>query len=66
MSLVFAFSLGFMLLGYSKIVPDITLEPNWLMISAIWLGFAFLSLLVSFIPVRQVLAKDPIKALRNE
>jgi len=66
MSLVFAFSLGFMLLGYSKIVPDITLDPNWLMISAIWFGFAFLSLLVSFIPVRQVLAKDPIKALRNE
>ncbi|MCJ8320619.1 MAG: ABC transporter permease [Colwellia sp.] len=66
MSLVFAFSLGFMLLGYSKIVPEITLEPNWLMISAIWLGFALLSLLVSFIPVRQVLAKDPIKALRNE
>ncbi len=66
MSLVFAFSLGFMLLGYSKILPDITLKPNWLMISAIWIGFAFLSLLVSFIPVRQVLAKDPIKALRNE
>jgi len=66
MSLVFAFSLGFMLLGYSKIVPDITLEPNWLMITAIWFGFAFLSLLVSFIPVRQVLAQDPIKALRNE
>jgi len=66
MSLVFAFSLGFMLLGYSKIVPDITLDPNWLMITAIWLGFALLSLLVSFIPVRQVLAQDPIKALRNE
>jgi len=66
MSLVFAFSLSFMLLGYSKIIPDITLDPNWLMIAAIWLGFALLSLLVSFIPVRQVLAQDPIKALRNE
>jgi len=66
MSLLFAFSLSFMLLGYSKTLPDITFNPDWIIVISILLGFALLSLLVSFIPVRQILAKDPIQALRNE
>lgn len=66
MSLLFAFSLSFMLLGYSKSMPDVSIKPDWMIVTSIVLGFALLSLLVSFIPVRQILAKDPITALRNE
>jgi len=66
MSLLFAFSIGFMLLGYSKTLPEISIKPDWIIVTGIVLGFALLSLLVSFIPVRQILAHDPIKALRNE
>jgi ABC-type antimicrobial peptide transport system permease subunit len=66
MSLFFAFSMSFMLLGYSKTLPEISVKPDWIIVGGIVLGFALLSLLVSFIPVRQILAHDPIKALRNE
>jgi len=66
MSLLFAFSMGFMLLGYSKTLPEVSIKPDWIIVAGIVLGFALLSLLVSFIPVRQILAHDPIKALRNE
>jgi len=66
MSLFFAFSLSFLLLGYSKTTPDINLDPDWFLVAGIFTGFALLSLVVSFVPVRQILAKDPIQALRNE
>ena len=66
MSLLFAFSLSFMLLGYSRTVPDISFTPDWFIVVTLTLGFALLSLLVSFIPVSKILANDPITALRNE
>jgi len=66
MSLVFSFSFSFMLLGYSKTLPEFTLAPDWLLVAGIFVGFVLVSLLVSFIPVQQTLTKDPIKALRNE
>lgn len=66
MSLFFAFSLSFLLLGYSKTIPDIILEPDWFLVTGLFTGFALLALVVSFVPVRQILAKDPIQALRNE
>ena len=66
MSLLFAFSLSFMLLGYSRTLPDISFTPDWLIVITLTLGFALLSLLVSFVPVSKILANDPITALRNE
>ena len=66
MSLLFAFSLSFMLLGYSRTIPEISFTPDWFIVATLTIGFAMLSLLVSFIPVSQILAKDPIQALRNE
>lgn len=66
MSLVFAFSFSFMLIGYSKTQPDLTFSPNWFVIATIMFGFGLVSLLVSFFPVRNILSNDPIKALHNE
>jgi len=66
MSLLFAFSLSFMLLGYSKTLPDIVFTPDWFIVATLTIGFALLSLLVSFVPVSKILANDPISALRNE
>ena len=66
MSLVFAFSISFLLIGYSNTQPDIHFFPDWLMIAYIWFGFCILLLVVSFFPVQKILARDPIKALRNE
>lgn len=66
MSLLFAFSFSFMLLGYSKTIADISFSPDWFIVATLTLGFAALALLVSFIPVSKILANDPITALRNE
>jgi len=66
MSLLFAFSLCFLGLGYSRSQPDFTVEANWLLVSAIIFGFSFIALLASYIPIRKILSGDPIKALRNE
>ena len=66
MSLLFAFSLSFMLLGYSRTLPEISFTPDWFIVVTLTLGFALLSLLVSFVPVSKILANDPITALRNE
>jgi ABC-type antimicrobial peptide transport system permease subunit len=66
MSLFFAFSLSFMLLGYSRALPDISFTPDWFIVVTLTLGFTLLSLLVSFMPVSKILANDPITALRNE
>jgi len=66
MSLLFAFSLSFMLLGYSKTLPDIAFTPDWFIVATLAIGFALLALLVSFAPVSKILANDPISALRNE
>ena len=66
MSLLFAFSLCFLGLGYSRSQPDLTIEANWLIVSSIVIGFAIIALLASYFPVRRILSGDPIKALRNE
>jgi len=66
MSLLFAFSVSFMLLGYGKSLPEFNFEPDWVIVIGLLFGFFLLSLLVSFIPIRDILAQDPIKALRNE
>jgi predicted permease len=66
MSLVFAFSLCFFGLGYSRSQPDFTIEANWLIVSSIVIGFTIIVLLASYFPVRRILGGDPIKALRNE
>ncbi|GAA0812045.1 ABC transporter permease [Colwellia asteriadis] len=66
MSLLFAFSLSFMLLGYSRTLPSVSFTPDWFIVATLTLGFAMLSLLVSFIPISKVLSNDPISALRSE
>ncbi len=66
MSLLFAFSLCFFGLGYSRSQPDFTIEANWLIVSSIVIGFALIALLASYFPVKRILSGDPIKALRNE
>jgi putative ABC transport system permease protein len=65
-SLFFAFSLSFLGLGYSRSQPDLTIDANWLLVASITIGFMIISFLASFFPVRNILTKDPIKALRNE
>ena len=65
-SLFFAFSLSFLGLGYSKSLPDLTVDVNWLLIAVILVCFVLISLLVSFFPIQKILKHDPIKALRNE
>lgn len=65
-ALLFAFSFCFMLLGYSKRLPEFAFTPDWLVVTNIVLGFVILSLLVSFIPIRRILYQDPIQSLRNE
>ena len=65
-SLLFAFSLSFLGLGYSRSQPELTVEANWLLVAGILLGFIVISLLASFFPVRKILTNDPVKALRNE
>ncbi|SFC48451.1 ABC transporter permease [Pseudoalteromonas denitrificans] len=66
MSIFFSFSLIFMSIGYSKTLPDLNVNPEWFLIAAILISFCILSLLVSYFPIQKILAKDPIKALRNE
>jgi len=66
MSLLFAFSLCFLALGYSRSQPNFSVEANWLIVSSIVIGFAIVALLASYFPVRRILNGDPITALRNE
>jgi putative ABC transport system permease protein len=66
MSLLFAFSLSFLALGYSRSQPDLTVEANWLLVIGIIAGFAIIAMLASYLPIKKILTGDPIKALRNE
>lgn len=66
MSLVFSLSLSYMLIAYFNSQTLHNVIPNWSMTAYIWLGLCVLSFAVSFIPVWQILRKDPIKALRDE
>jgi len=65
-SLIFAFSLCFLGLGYSRSQPELTVEANWLLVTSIVLGFVIISVLASYFPIKKILTGDPIKALRNE
>jgi predicted permease len=66
MSLVLAFSIAFLIIGYCMSLPDIALPINWLLTSAIWLGLFIMAIIASFFPISKTLRQDPIKALRNE
>ncbi len=66
MSLVFSFSLSYMLIAYFNSLTLHKVLPNWPMTASIWLGLCLLSFTVSFIPIRYILSKDPIKALRDD
>ncbi|WP_298771082.1 ABC transporter permease [uncultured Shewanella sp.] len=65
-SLLFAFSLAYFALGYSRTIPDWHFSIYW---TEMLLGLVLLSLFVAlacFLPIAKVLRTDPIKALRNE
>ena len=66
MSLVLAFSICFLIVGYSIFNPNFTLPINWNLVFSIWLGLLMISLVVSYFPIQKTLKQDPIKALRNE
>jgi ABC-type lipoprotein release transport system permease subunit len=66
MSLILAFSICFLVVGYSISNPNFTLPVNWGLIFCIWVGLFIISLIVSYFPIQKTLKQDPIKALRNE
>lgn len=66
MSLVLAFSLAFLIIGYCMSLPGVDLPVDWWLTTVIWLGLLAVSVLASFFPINQTLRQDPIKALRNE
>ncbi|GAA4898178.1 ABC transporter permease [Ferrimonas pelagia] len=66
MALWMAFCLLFMLSGYALSQPAIELVANWSLIGTLLLAFLALVLLVAYFPIRQVLAGDPLQALRND
>jgi len=66
MSLVLAFSLAFLIIGYCMSLPEVDLPIDWWLTTVIWLGLLAISVLASFFPINQTLRQDPIKALRNE
>ena len=66
MSLVFSLSLSYFLMAYFNSQAIQTITPNWPITASIFLGICLLTFLVSFFPVRHILSKDPIKALRDE
>ena len=66
MSLILAFSICFLVVGYSISNPNFTLPVNWGLILSIWVGLFIISLIVSYFPIQKTLKQDPIKALRNE
>lgn len=66
MSLVLAFSLAFLIIGYCFSLPNVTLTINWWLTLSIWLGLLVMALITSFFPINKTLRQDPIKALRNE
>ncbi|WP_282167719.1 ABC transporter permease [Shewanella japonica] len=66
MSLVFSFSLSYLLTAYFNSQTLFKIMPNWTMTTSVWFGILLLSFGVSFFPVRHILRKDPIKALRDE
>jgi putative ABC transport system permease protein len=66
MSLIFSFALSYFLISYFNSESLLKIVPIWSMTASIWLGIFILSFLLSFLPVRHILRKDPIKALRNE
>ncbi|MCF7501724.1 ABC transporter permease [Pseudoalteromonas sp. L1] len=66
MSLVLAFSLAFLIIGYCFSLPNVTLTINWWLTLSIWLGLLVMALITSFFPISKTLRQDPIKALRNE
>ncbi|WP_299493951.1 ABC transporter permease [uncultured Shewanella sp.] len=65
-SFLFAFSIAYFALGYSRTVPEWHFAIYW---SEMLLGLVLLSIfatLACFMPIAKVLRTDPIKALRNE
>jgi predicted permease len=66
MSLVLAFSLAFLIIGYCFSLPNVTLTINWWLTLSIWLGLLVMALITSFFPINKTLRQDPIKALRYE
>ena len=66
MSLILAFSLAFLIIGYCISLPNIDLPINWLLMLVIWLGLLVMAVIASFFPINKTLRQDPINALRNE
>lgn len=62
----FVFSLIVFLIGYLRTRPEWAIEPEWGLVFSVILGILILATLSCWAPVRSVLNKDPIKALRNE
>ena len=66
MSLVLAFSIAFLIIGYCFSLPNVTLTINWWLTLSIWFGLLTMAVITSFFPINKTLRQDPIKALRNE
>lgn len=66
MALLFAFSLIYFALGYSRTVPDWIFAVQWKLIFYVMLSLSFIVAIACFIPTWKILKTDPIKALRNE
>ncbi|HEY0924515.1 ABC transporter permease [Rheinheimera pacifica] len=65
-ALVLGFCCFFFIAGVSRTQPELMFQANWTLVAGILGLLIFAALLCSFIPLRQVLLTDPVKALRNE
>lgn len=65
-SLLLSFSITFLIIGYSRTIPNLAFHINWLLLSNILIFISLLILFVSYLPINAVLKQNPIKALRNE
>jgi len=65
-ALCFAFALAFFVLGYTRTIPQWVFAIDWIAIATVIVLLALISFIASYLPVRQVLKADPIKALRSD
>jgi putative ABC transport system permease protein len=65
-ALLLGFCCFFFIAGVSRTRPELMFQANWALVAGILGLLTFATLLCCFIPLRQVLRTDPVKALRNE
>lgn len=65
-ALLLGFCCFFFIAGVSRTQPEIMFQANWGLVACILGILTFAALLCSYIPLRQVLLTEPVKALRNE